>query len=41
MGEANMLVMPDIVFIVHGVAESIHALQHSGIGVAQHTGNAA
>ncbi len=42
MGEANMLVMPDIVFIGSTVLlESIHALQHSGIGVAKHTGNAA
>ena len=40
MGEANMLVMPDIVFIGSTVLlESIHALQHSGIGVAKHTGS--
>lgn len=37
MCEANMFVMPDIVFIGSTVLlESIHALQHSGIGVAKH-----
>lgn len=42
MGEANMLVMPDIVFIGSTVLlESIHALQHGGVGVAKHTSDAA
>ena len=42
MGEANMLVVPDIVFIGSTVLlESIHALKNSGIGVAKRTGNAA
>jgi len=42
MGEANMLVMPNIVFIGSTVLlELIHTLQDSGIGVAKHTSNAA
>ena len=42
MGEANMLVMPNIVFIGSTVLlESIHALQHGGVGVTKHTSDAA